>query len=125
MQPIQLGAPSPTGLPRTWKPPCPFGEHHLRMLERRNGGDASSDDDDDVGAEAAVDDDDVRTSALRLIGAIRRGKAREVGVDLKVVGLPASVAVRDLWSRSDAGRASGRFAVPLPPHGAGLYRLRG
>ena len=58
MQPIQLGAPSPTGLPRTWKPPCPFGEHHLRMLERRNGGDASSDDDDDVGAEAAVDDDD-------------------------------------------------------------------
>nr|WP_295106331.1 glycoside hydrolase family 27 protein [uncultured Caulobacter sp.] len=53
------------------------------------------------------------------------GKPREVGVDLRAVGLPGSVAVRDLWSRSDAGRASGRFAVPLPPHGAGLYRLRG
>jgi hypothetical protein len=53
------------------------------------------------------------------------GKSREVGVDLKAVGLPASVAVRDLWSRSEAGRAAGRFSVPLPPHGAGLYRLRG
>lgn len=52
------------------------------------------------------------------------GKPREVGVDLKAVGLPASVAVRDLWSRSDAAAAAGRFAVPLPSHGAGLYRLR-
>jgi hypothetical protein len=52
------------------------------------------------------------------------GKPREVGVDLKAVGLPGSVAVRDLWSRSETGRAAGRFAVQLPPHGAGLYRLR-
>jgi hypothetical protein len=51
------------------------------------------------------------------------GKAREVGVDLKTVGLPASVAVRDLWVRSDVGRAMGRFAVELPAHGSGLYRL--
>ncbi|MBO9707939.1 MAG: glycoside hydrolase family 27 protein [Caulobacter sp.] len=50
-------------------------------------------------------------------------KPREIGVTLKTVGLPASVAVRDLWSRSDAGRATGRFAVQLPRHGAGLYRL--
>ncbi|WP_291876057.1 glycoside hydrolase family 27 protein [Caulobacter sp.] len=52
------------------------------------------------------------------------GKPREVSVDLKALGLPASIAVRDLWSRSEAGRASVRFAVALPPHGAGLYRLR-
>lgn len=51
------------------------------------------------------------------------GKTREVGVDLKAVGLPASVAVRDLWSRGDAGEAAGRFGVHLPPHGSGLYRL--
>jgi hypothetical protein len=50
-------------------------------------------------------------------------KARETGVDLKAVGLPASIAVRDLWSRTDIGQASGRFAVELPAHGAGLYRL--
>ncbi|MBO9559008.1 MAG: glycoside hydrolase family 27 protein [Caulobacter sp.] len=50
-------------------------------------------------------------------------KAREVGVDLKTVGLPASVAVRDLWSRSDVGKAARRFSVQLPSHGAGLYRL--
>ena len=51
------------------------------------------------------------------------GKPREVGVSLKSVGLPASVAVRDLWSRADAGKAAGRFSVQLPPHGSGLYRL--
>jgi len=50
-------------------------------------------------------------------------KAREVGVNLELVGLPSSVAVRDLWSRGDAGRATGRFSVQLPSHGAGLYRL--
>lgn len=52
------------------------------------------------------------------------GKPREVGVDLKAIGLPTSVAVRDLWSRSENGKATRRFAVQLPPHGAGLYRLR-
>lgn len=52
------------------------------------------------------------------------GKPREVGVDLKAVGLPASVSVRDLWARGEAGTAIGRFSVQLPPHGAGLYRLR-
>lgn len=50
-------------------------------------------------------------------------KAREVGVDLKAVELPSTVRVRDLWARGDVARASGRFAVQLPPHGAGLYRL--
>jgi len=50
-------------------------------------------------------------------------KPREVGVNLKTVGLPSSVAVRDLWRRGDAGKAAERFSVQLPSHGAGLYRL--
>jgi hypothetical protein len=48
---------------------------------------------------------------------------REVGVDLKIVGLPASATVRDLWTGRDLGKAAGRFSVQLPSHGAGLYRL--
>jgi len=52
------------------------------------------------------------------------GKPREVGVDLKLVGLPGAASMRDLWSRADAGKATERFAVQLPSHGAGLYRLR-
>jgi hypothetical protein len=52
------------------------------------------------------------------------GKPRDLGVDLKTVGLPASVSVRDLWSRADAGTAAGRFSVQLPSHGSGLYRLK-
>jgi alpha-galactosidase len=51
------------------------------------------------------------------------GKAREVGVDLAGLGLPASVAARDLWTHSALGAVSGRFAAKLPAHGAGLYRL--
>jgi len=50
-------------------------------------------------------------------------KPREIGVDLKLVGLPASASVRDLWARGDLGRTAGRFSVQLPRHGAGLYRL--
>jgi hypothetical protein len=51
------------------------------------------------------------------------GKAREVGVDLKALGLPASVAARDLWTHGDLGKVAGRFSAQLPSHGAGLYRL--
>jgi hypothetical protein len=50
-------------------------------------------------------------------------KPRTVGVSLGLLGLPASVRVRDLWSRNDIGRAGGRVQADLPPHGAGLYRL--
>ena len=39
VQPIHLGPAQASGLPRTWKPPCPWGEHHLKALERRNGSD--------------------------------------------------------------------------------------
>ncbi|TCS03492.1 glycoside hydrolase family 27 protein [Caulobacter sp. BK020] len=50
-------------------------------------------------------------------------KPGEIGVDLKLVGLPATVSVRDLWTGRDLGKAAGRFSVQLPSHGAGLYRL--
>lgn len=49
--------------------------------------------------------------------------AQGAGVSLKRLGLPASVQVRDLWSRRDIGRAQGRVQADLPPHGAALYRL--
>jgi alpha-galactosidase len=50
-------------------------------------------------------------------------KAREVGIDFRWLGIPSSVRVRDLWERKETGPASRRFAVTLPPHGSGLYRL--
>ncbi|ADG10312.1 glycoside hydrolase family 27 protein [Caulobacter segnis] len=50
-------------------------------------------------------------------------KARPVGVSLELLGLPASVRVRDVWSRIDIGRAQGRVQSNLQPHGSALYRL--
>jgi len=50
-------------------------------------------------------------------------KPREVGVDLKAIGLPPSVSVRDLWTRGGLGKATERVSAQLPAHGAGLYRL--
>jgi len=51
-------------------------------------------------------------------------KPREVGLALSYLGLKGGVGVTDLWSGRSLGRASGRFAQTLPPHGSGLYRLR-
>jgi alpha-galactosidase len=52
-----------------------------------------------------------------------RDEAREVGVDLRWLGLPAEVRVRDLWSGTDLGAMQGRVAQRIGAHGAGLYRL--
>jgi hypothetical protein len=51
-------------------------------------------------------------------------KPMEVGISLSMLGLPASVTATDLWSGQTIGRASHRFARPIPPRGAGLYRLQ-
>jgi hypothetical protein len=48
---------------------------------------------------------------------------REVTVPLAMLGLSGEVTVRDLWARHADGRAAGRLARSLPPHGCGLYRL--
>ena len=46
--PISIGEPpQASGLPRTWKPICPAGEHYLKVLERRNGSDYDDDDGDE------------------------------------------------------------------------------
>jgi alpha-galactosidase len=50
-------------------------------------------------------------------------KQREIGIDFRWLGIASTVRVRDLWDRKDLGMASRRFAVTLPPHGAGLYQL--
>ena len=50
-------------------------------------------------------------------------KPREVGIDLKQIGAPSKVTLRDLWTGNDAGSASGRVARMVRPHGAELYHL--
>ena len=63
-------------------------------------------------------------SGARYLGLFNIGEtADEVGADLGALGLPGTARVRDLWAGSDLGEASSRFAVTLPPHGSGLYRL--
>ena len=44
-------------------------------------------------------------------------------IDLRAVGAPEAVRVRDLWSRTDEGVVRGRLTRRLPVHGAALYRL--
>ncbi|MET4664251.1 glycoside hydrolase family 27 protein [Sphingomonas sp. PvP056] len=46
-----------------------------------------------------------------------------VTIDLRAVGAPEAVRVRDLWSRTDEGVVRGRLTRRLPVHGAALYRL--
>lgn len=49
-------------------------------------------------------------------------KDGEIAVDLAMIGIKGR-KVRDLWARADIAPAGGRFAVTLPSHGAGLWRL--
>jgi hypothetical protein len=51
------------------------------------------------------------------------GKQRDVGVDLRWLGLSGAVQTRDLWAGRDLGTMRNRVAQPLGAHGAGLYRL--
>ena len=51
-------------------------------------------------------------------------KPRDVGLALRDLGLTDEVGVTDLWSGASLGKTKGRFDQALPPHGAGLYRLR-
>jgi len=50
---------------------------------------------------------------------------QKVSVDLKELGFTDNVAVRDLWKQQSAGTFAGQFALELPPHASGLYRLTG
>lgn len=50
-------------------------------------------------------------------------KPGEAAFDLRLLGLPAKVRVRNLWEAKDEGVGTARLARTLPPHGAGLYRV--
>jgi hypothetical protein len=52
-------------------------------------------------------------------------KAREVGVDLRWLGISSAVHVRDLWGAADLGTMHRRVAQHIGAHGAGLFRLTG
>lgn len=52
-----------------------------------------------------------------------RKEAREIGVDLRWLGIPSPVRVRDLWSGTDLGVMHDRTAARIGAHGAGLIRL--
>jgi hypothetical protein len=49
--------------------------------------------------------------------------ADEVGIDLEAAGAGTAAAVTDLWTGTPLGRHRARFSAPIPPHGAGLFRL--
>ncbi|MDP1026827.1 glycoside hydrolase family 27 protein [Sphingomonas sp. KR1UV-12] len=51
-------------------------------------------------------------------------KSKMVGIGLREIGLAGGAAVTDLWSGQELPRTTSRFVQQLPPHGAGLYRLR-
>ena len=51
-------------------------------------------------------------------------KARKVGIDLRDLDMAGPVDIRDLWSGQALGQQAERVSAVLPPHGAGLYRLR-
>ena len=65
-------------LARTWKPPCPFGEHHLSILERRNGGDGGGHDDwseDQVSCRARAQQ---ALGAAAVMDCAKRGECSEL-----------------------------------------------
>jgi hypothetical protein len=51
-------------------------------------------------------------------------KAREVSVDLRWLGGPSSVHVRDLWDARDLGVMRGRVGQQIGAHGAALFLLK-
>jgi len=48
----------------------------------------------------------------------------EFSVDLGLVGLSGSVAVRNLWERHDLGRTRDRLSIPVPAHGTQLVTIK-
>lgn len=52
-----------------------------------------------------------------------REEPRDIGIDLRSLGLAGPVRVRDLWAARDLGVERARIRQAIPAHGAGLYRL--
>ncbi len=51
-------------------------------------------------------------------------KEDEVNFDLELEGLRGKYLVRDLWAKSDLGKIEKVLTAKIPPHGAGLFRLK-
>lgn len=49
---------------------------------------------------------------------------RRIGVLRGETGIPTGCVVRDAWSRRELGAFADSLDVDIPPHGAGLYRVR-
>ncbi len=61
----------------------------------------------------------------RYVALFNTGNApRDVGIALRALDLPGTVRATDLWSGAALGTITDRLVQPLPPHGAGLYRLQ-
>ena len=51
-------------------------------------------------------------------------RPEKIRVSWAEIGLEGSCSVRDLWLRKQVGRHSGSFSAEIPPHGAGLYKIK-
>jgi hypothetical protein len=51
-------------------------------------------------------------------------KEAEIAFDLELEHLRGTYQVRDLWAKSDLGQIEQMLSAKLPPHGAGLFRLK-
>lgn len=61
---------------------------------------------------------------LALFNVTDGPKPNDIGFDFRTLAIAGQVQVRDLWARQNLGSFTGRFTATIPPHGAGLYRLR-
>jgi len=71
----------------------------------------------------AADAPDGKTKYLAVFN-IGDGGPTEVAVKLSELGLSGRCAVRDVWEKKGLGTFENQFAPNLPPHGAGLYRVK-
>jgi len=51
-------------------------------------------------------------------------KEQKITFEFKYENLKGKYIIRDLWNHKEAGTYEKEFGVNLPPHGAGLYRLK-
>ena len=62
----------------------------------------------------------------RAVALLNRGDtAQSITVNFADVALGATVRVRDLWARADAGRFAGSYTTTVPAHGVAMLRLTG
>ncbi len=61
----------------------------------------------------------------KFLGVFNTGEQpAEIRVDWKDLGLAGKRAVRDLWEKRDLGTIADGRTFSIPPHGAGMYRVK-